>query len=208
MIAARRAEKRRLESNRRRLFYVILAEFCLVVAIVSCMAVRLLSLQIASSELSGKLQRLKNKVAEIQKLQDATNALQPKLTALNQSASTTLFWYTALQNVTASLPPSTYLTNIVSAGNAGSAPSPSPNPTAAVAKLNVLGQAASQFDVGAAMLRLDCYPDIQQVKLHSIAQVAGQSATGPSGVAFDMEVLLKAQVPASTGVGGNNVQRS
>jgi len=207
MIAARRADKRRLESNRQKLFYVILGELGLVMVVVSWMLVRLVGTQIQSAELSDKLNRLKDRVAEIQSLQDAITALQPKVSALNESSSDTMFWYGALQNVTASLPTTAWLTSVSSAGDPGvRAPAGAPGaaPTASAAKLNIQGQAASQFDVGSAMLRLNCYPNIDQVKLHQVTQ----SAAGPSGVNFDMEVQIKPQAPLPSAQGGGNVQKS
>lgn len=206
MIAARRADKRRLEQNRRKLFYVILGELGLMLIILSGMTVKLVATGLQSTELSAELDNLKGRVDQIQKLQDATATLQPKLTALDQATSNTLYWYTALQNVSQSLPQSAWLTQMATAGDAAvhqSAAAGQPAP-GQLARVTFTGEAANQFDVGTAMLRLNLYPDIDNVKLHQITQ----DSTVKNEVNFQLEVQLKPQAPLTGALGGQNVQKS
>jgi Tfp pilus assembly protein PilN len=201
MIAARRAEKRRQERNIQKLIYGIVAEFVIVVAISSVMFGRLVATHNHAQDLEDQIKQLQTRVDEIQQLQTATVALQPKVNVLAKAKTSTLYWYTAVQNVSSSLPDSTWLTNLGTSGQPMQADGTAGTPGSA--SLNISGMASSQFVVGATMLRMNTYPTVDQVQLNSVSQAT--FAEKPV-VNFSMNVQLKPTTAPK--VGGSNVQKS
>ena len=197
MIAARRAEKRRQEKNTQKLIYGILGEFGTVLIISSFMVAHLVQTHNRVAVLDDQIKVLQTKVDEIQRLQDETAALEPKVAALAQAKKDTLYWYTAFNNISSSLPNGTWLTSMGSAGNASSDGD-------AGGKLNLSGLASSQFVVGETMLRMNTFPTIGSVTLNNVAQ--STYGTRPV-VNFQMVVQLKPAAATVTG-GASNVQKS
>ncbi|HEY3328838.1 MAG TPA: PilN domain-containing protein [Capsulimonadaceae bacterium] len=201
MIAARRAEKRRQERNTQKLIYGIVTELGIILLVTSIMFGRLVTTRNHVQDLNDQIKSLQAKVDEIQHLQDTTASLQPKVATLTQARSNTLYWYTAVQNVSSSLPTDTWLTSMATTGGnstAGAAPS-------AGATLNLVGMASSQFVVGATMMRMNTYPTIEQVTLNSVSQ----STYGTKqAVSFNLVVQLKPAATATPAVGGANVSKS
>ena len=196
MIASRRAEKRRVEANTQKLVYGILAEFGVFLILTSVMVGRLVTTHNHGADLDDRIKSLQAKVDEIKHLQDATSALAPKVQALDEAKSDTLYWYTSFQNVAAALPGETWLTNLTSSGTPDGI-------GASAAKVNIGGDAVNQFTVGEAMLRMNSYPNIKQVNLNVVQQA--QYGSRPV-VSFTMLVDLK---PTASATGGsNNVQKS
>ena len=198
MIAARRAEKRRQEKNTRRLIYGILAEFGVLLLVISVMVTRIVATYNHVADLDDQLKSLQTKVDEIKNLQVATQALQPKVTALTEAKSGTLYWYTAFGNIASSLPDDAWLSNVMASG------SPMTADAAGQAKLNVSGMARSQFAVGTAMLRMNAYPSIDQVSLNNVTQ--NNDPLNP-GVNFQLIVQLK-PLPSAQTNGGSDAQKS
>lgn len=197
MIASRRAEKRRVEANTQKLIYGILAEFGVFLLVSSVMVGRLVTTHNHSADLDDRIKSLQAKVDEIKHLQDATAAMAPKVTALADAKSKTLYWYTSFQNVAAALPASTWLTSLSSVGTPDGS-------TGSEAKLNFQGMALTQFNVGEAMLRMNAFPNIKQVDLNVVQQ--SNYGTRPV-VNFQMMVELKPTTAPATG-GSNNAQKS
>ncbi|MDR3710428.1 MAG: PilN domain-containing protein [Capsulimonadaceae bacterium] len=198
MIAARRSEKRRQEQNTRRLIYGILAEFGVILLVISVMVTRIVTTYNHIADLDDQIKSLQTKVDEIKHLQTATQALQPKIAALEQAKNGTLYWYTAIGNVASSLPDDAWLANVSASG------SPTGTDPGAQAKLNVNGTAKSQFAVGTTMLRMNAYPTIDQVSLNNVTQ--NNDPTSP-GVNFQLVVQLK-PLPSPKTSGGSDVQKS
>lgn len=198
MIAARRAEKRRQEQNTRKLIYGILTEFGIVLIVVSVMVSRIVATYNHIADLDDQIKSLQTKVDEIKHLQTATNALQPKVVALRDAKTSTLYWYTAVGNIASSLPQDAWLSNLAATGN------PKGSDPGTQAKLNLSGVAQSQFAVGSTMLRMNTFPSIDQVSLNNVTQ-----NTDPAnpGVSFQLVVQLK-PLPSAPTNGGSDVQKS
>lgn len=197
MIAARRAEKRRQERNTQKLVYGILAEFGVVLIVTSVMIARIVATHNHIADLDDQIKSLQTKVDEIQELQTETAALQPKVNALTQAKTGTLYWYTAFDNLASSLGNDAWLSNIGGTGN------PMATDPSGLAKLNVSGSARNQLAVGAAMLRMNAYPAIGQVTLNSVTQ---NSDPQHPLVSFQLVIQLK-PAPAAPD-GGPNVEKS
>jgi Tfp pilus assembly protein PilN len=216
MIAARRAEKHRLELKTRNLVYGILAEAGLFMVALSFMLVQLVTTQGQVGSLNDKIVKLKPQVKQIQSLQEQTATLQPKLSALGSARNSTLYLYTALQNITCSLSTSTWLANLttsgdVSGGDATSKVSaPAADPT-----LSITGSSLNQSDVGLTMLRMNQYPQFEHVTLNLVqqTQTGASTAKAPptSNVEFQIAIQLHSLAPPKSAAktpGNNNVQKS
>jgi Tfp pilus assembly protein PilN len=222
MIATRRAEKHRFEQTTRNIAYTIAGEIGIFFVVASFMLVQMVQAQGQVSDLNEKIIKLKPQVDQIQSLEQQTAHLQPKLTVLNAARSSTLYWYSALQNLSESLSPSANLVSVVSSGNpagpaAGAPPAPGTAPVVA-AQLAVQGIALTQSDVGETMLRMNQYPQFDNVTLNfaqSSGAVAG-SKTSTGCEQFQMTIALHSTAPpapaktasTTTTTGDTNAQKS
>lgn len=202
MIAARRAEKHRLEQNTRKLVYGVVGELGLILVVVSFMLAHLITTQTHVGVLDEQLKNLQPKVEEIKELEADTTTLQPKVQVLDMARGDTLYWYTALQNLTLSLPPKTWITSVSTNGTpvlatSSSSGTQAPTQTASSstssgssssAALTVAGMSASQDEVGQAMLKMNTFPDFDQAVLGSVQK----SDVGKvPAVSFQLTVQLK-----------------
>jgi Tfp pilus assembly protein PilN len=215
MIAARRAEKRRMEQKTKGIIYCILAEGGLFLVALSFMVLQLITTQGQAGDLKYKIAKLKTQVDQIQALQQQTAELQPKLTALNSARDNTLYWYTALQNTTSSLSTTSWLSSISTSGDPSGALPPGAPATAVAppATLLIAGSSISQADVGLTMLRMNQFPQFDHVMLNFVQQQDALNApkTGINPVQFQMAIQLHptAQPKAAAKTGNNdNVQKS
>ena len=215
LIAARRAEKHRLQQHIRKLIYALAAEAGVVLFIVSVLTLQLVNAQSHVGDLDTRIAKLKPQVDRIQQLEGETSQLQPKLTALNTARGTTLYWYTALQNVTSSLSTNAWLTELSTTGSPSAAAAPKgPGAAPAVgapiqaATINLNGVAVSQAEVGQTMLKMNQYPHFDQVQLNYATQaLIGKKPT----VNFQLTVLLHPTDDGAAlgkGKGDGNVQKS
>ncbi len=213
MIAARRAEKQRLEQSTRKIVYAIVAEAGLALLLASVFTLRFVTVHNQISELNGQIKSLAPRVAQIQQLQEDTDKLQPKLTALNTARDTTMFWYSTLESLSSSLTPSTWLTGLTTAGVATpTAPAPfaavattattsttaAPGPAAAPAagaSITLQGMSTSQSEVGKTMLAMNKEPSVGQVTLNFVqhAQIGKQDL-----VNFAVVIQLKPNIVQKT----------
>lgn len=201
MIATRRAEKRRRENNLKNIVYAIIAEIGVVVLCLSYLSIRCAATTARISELNSKIQKLQPKVSQIQKLQNETARLMPKVLTLDGAKSDTLFWYKNITTVSTCLPEKTWLTSMgtppQAAGTSATPGSSSGNdPT-----LTLAGVAMSHASVGETMLRMNAQPSLDHVELTSDQM---QKTGGVDTVCFQMTVHLKPQ----SGVGGKNAAKS
>lgn len=203
MIAGRRAEKIRREKNLKNIVYAILAESGAVMLCLGVLTIRLGAVTAEIAELNGKMQTLQPKVNQIQKLQQETAKLMPKVQTLDGAKQDTLFWYDSIYAVAGSLPPKTWLTNLATSGATADKVAPGQvsgtDPT-----INISGVATSHATVGDAMLRMNQAPELDHVDLaFDQAQKVGTIDT----VAFQMVIHLKPE-PAPAGQGGSSVTKS
>jgi Tfp pilus assembly protein PilN len=201
MIAARRAEKRRRENNLKNIAYAIIVEIGIVLLCLSYLSIRYAAITARISELNGQIQKLQPKVSKIQKLQNLTARLMPKVQTLDGAKSDTLFWYGNITSISRCLPNKTWLTSmgtqppvmgtVISPG-AVSGPDPI---------ISIAGVATSHSSVGEIMMRMNTLPNLDHVELTSDQmQKAGKNDV----VNFQMTIHLKPQ----PGLGGQNATKS
>ena len=206
MIAVRRADKRRQEQNIRKLLYGIIGESGLIAVAAFVIIARIFGMQGHVANLTDQLHKLQPKVTEIQALQAQTAAMQPKVATLDGAKADTLFWYSSLGAVTASLPAQTWLTSM---GTSNSTAAATPGTYAGTdPTLNISGIAMSQAMVGETMLRMNTDPALDHVDLSFVTQ---QKIGQANAVSFQMTVHLKPEAGAVEPVslkGASNAQKS
>jgi Tfp pilus assembly protein PilN len=181
MISPRRAEKRRLEANVRRLVVVILAEAIATVLVCGFMVSKILRAQSGISDLQITIAKLQPTVAKIDYYEKATGELKPKLDTLNQAKSITLRWQRVLDNLSVSMPDKTWLTRIA-------AQSPA-TPEAKEMVVSMNGVSASQQLVGETMLRIqNSVRDFDHLDLHFTQKSA---SGGQDAVEFEIAASVK-----------------
>ena len=156
MIAPRRAEKRRLERDMRRLVIVIAVELVFAVGLGGWVATKMFTTRSRIADLDVQIANFQPTLKQIEQYDSATAKITPKLQLLRQAKSGTMLWYNTLDRLTQSLPSSTWLTRI----STGSA---KPDEHLAV---NLTGVSASQAKVGETMMRLHTNEDLRGVNLH------------------------------------------
>jgi Tfp pilus assembly protein PilN len=163
MIASRRAEKKRLENNMRRLMAIILVLIAAGLGLGVVFTVRIYGTRDRIGDLDVQLAKLKPTVNEIENYEKATAKLVPKLDLLKDAKKGTLRWYDMLANLSQALPSNTWLTKIATSTDTSSQQKPGA-PGAMTVSLN--GLSVDQNQVGEAMLRLNEYRDFAEVDLH------------------------------------------
>ena len=162
MIAARRAEKKRLEKLVSTVFLVVIGEIVITLAVVGFMTARVHAASAAMRHLNTKLAQLQPTVDKIHRYETEIKTLEPRLNLLSESREQTLLWYTIMQDLGRSMPEKTWLTSIsttkVQSGNGDG--------DTATPALNLIGQSVSQRLVGETMLRLNQFPEFRQVDLN------------------------------------------
>ena len=182
MIAPRRAQKKRLESNVQRLVIVILAEVLLMLCIAGFLLMRIYGTRSMVGDLDVQLAKLEPTVHRIEYYDKATQGLKPKVDTLNQAKSQTLRWCRVLDDLSLSLPAKTWLTRI-------STTPPQAGATEIIVNLN--GVSASQELVGQAMLRMhDTVSDFRRLDLHFT-----QNAIVGFQTAVEFEVAAAIEIP-------------
>ena len=174
MIAPRRAERKRLERDVRRLTLAICLIMIFGVVISGLLWARIYSTRARIGDLDVQLVKLQPDVRRIQTLQSMTKELEPKLVVLNDAKDRTLHWYNLLDKLSVSLPQKTWIQRITS-----NPPTPEKNETQIV--LN--GYAETQKLVGETMLRLYTNEDLDEVDLRFT-----QAATVEKKPAYEFEV--------------------
>ncbi len=181
MIAPRRAERRRLERDMRRLVAVILAELVCAVALGGWICTKLLTTHSRIADLDVQIARLQPVVKQIEQYQSATRTLAPKLDLLNEAKEYTMRWYNSLDRLTQSLPQSTYLTQI--------ATKKSDQNEDMGTTVNLTGISISQAKIGETMLRLTAIPDFRSIDLHFTQP---SSVDGCEAIEFEIGATMKA----------------
>lgn len=156
MIAPRRAEKRRLERDMRRLVVVIIVELVVAVGFGGWMCTSYFTTRAQIDELNVQLSKLEPIVKEIEQYDKATAKLAPRLELLNQAKESTMRWYNTLDRLTQCIPSSAWLTQISTGRSRGTGS----------LTVSLGGMSATQAHVGEAMLRLQTIPDLRDINLH------------------------------------------
>ncbi len=193
MIAPRRAEKRRMERDMRRLCLVIVGELVCAVALGGIVCTKIITTGKSINSLNAKIAQLQPTVREIEKNEEATKALKPKLDLLNQAKDDTMRWYNTLDRLTQSMPQSTYLTRLAT-GKA---------PNQGAAAVNLTGISISQARIGEAMLRLADIPELDTVDLHF---TQSSVINGSSAIEFEIGATFEGTEPPKGAMNNGRVQ--
>lgn len=183
LIALRRAEKKRIEQNTRRLFIGLAAEVAALVLLVSYCGARQIALRSALAEASAELQKLQPTLDLIAQIEKEAAVLKPKLDTLVSAKADTLRWRAMLQIVSQSIPSSTWLSAIASSGEGTDA------------TITLTGTAGSQALVGETMTRLGSFPVFDKVDLR-FTQMSTDATNTAQRVSFEIGAHLKSTRPA------------
>ncbi len=181
MISPRRAEKRRLESNLRRLLVAIVVEVMVVLGVSGMMVLKISSTKADISGLNADIDKLRPTLSKIEYYNKEISTLKPKLDTLNLAKSDTLRWRRVLDDLSASLPQKTWLTRL-----AAQAPSDATKPEILV---SLSGVSASQQLVGETMLRMqDKVSDFDKLDLNFTQKA---NAGSRDAVEFQVAAIVK-----------------
>jgi Tfp pilus assembly protein PilN len=153
LIAARRAEKKRLELLTRQLFFGLAGSLVVLLGVSSYVTFQQLSMQNELREAEEKMRILQPKLDRIAEIEDSIADVQPRVSTLKQAKVNTLRWRAVLQVISQSIPQSTWLTAVTASGSEGAT------------SLRLSGYSDSQTLVGETMLRLQVHPLFQKVEL-------------------------------------------
>lgn len=211
LIAARRADKKRLEKNTRRLLLGLAAEGAAVAALGMTLAFQQMQLRAALSSADARVARLQPTLKQIEEIKTETATLQPRIDTLRTARADTLRWRALLQIVSQSIPSDAWLSSITASVPAASGP-PDPNADPSAASPPVIvaisGTAGSQSLVGETMSRLGSYPVFGQVDLRftQLDAAQGGAAGSPAPAArvkFEIGAQLKSSAPRPAGEPGD-----
>lgn len=185
MIAAKRAEKKKLEEHVRIALITVLGLIAIAIGILSFMTARVYGTTHAIRNVDEELRKIQPTVEKIKDYEAQINELMPRLNLLTESRDQTLLWYRVLQNMSYSMPEQTWLTSMATkvtstAGTDGK--------TDQITVVDLKGLSSSQRLVGEAMLRLNQAPDLDGVDL-VYTQIG--SATGLNVLDFNITAKLK-----------------
>ena len=180
MIAPRRAEKRRLERDMRRLVIVIAVELIFAVGLGGWVATKIFTTRSQIADLDVQITNFQPTVKQIEEYDSAAAKIAPKLELLKQAKSGTMRWYNTLDRLTQSFPPSTWLTRISTGATRQGED----------LALNLTGVSVSQAKVGETMMRLYTNQDLRGIDLHFTRKTNVGTAT-----AFEFEI--GASLPAA-----------
>lgn len=205
LIAARRAEKKRLQNNTRRLFLGLAVEAVAVAALGTTLAIQQIEMAAALSSADARVARLQPALRQIEDIKAETAGLQPRIDTLRTARADTLRWRALLQIVSQSIPNDAWLSSITAAAPVVTGPAdPNADPAAAAppAVVTISGTAGSQSLVGETMSRLGAYPVFGQVDLRFTQLDAPQqqgsvnaAAASSTRVKFEIGAQLKSSAP-------------
>ena len=188
LIAVRRADKKRLEKNTRRLFLGIGVEMTALVLLGSYIGARQWQMRDALAEADAQIARLQPTLDRIAQIEEETSLLKPKCETLVSAKADTLRWRAMLQIVSQSIPGNAWLTGITSTGAAEDT------------TITIAGNAGSQTLVGETMTRLGSFPVFDKVDLR-YTQLSSSPADEVQRVTFEIGAHLKPGRPANPAAG-------
>jgi Tfp pilus assembly protein PilN len=181
MISPRRAEKRRLESNVRKLLLAIMAEVLLVVGVAALHVACIRNTRGQIKSLERQIAAVQPTVDKIKYYEAGLGELKPKLDTLNTAKADTLRWRRVLDDLSMSLPQKTWLTRLATLA--------SPDQTKQEMVVSLNGISADQKMVGETMLRIqDKVSDFSQLDLH-FTQKSAMSTV--NAVEFELAAVIK-----------------
>lgn len=188
MIAPRRAQKKKIERDVRKLVWVLLAEFVIAILVGGVLCTKLYSTRGNTSDLNQQLSKLDPIIAEIKRYDTKTGDLLPKLGILNEAKVTTMRWYNILDKLTESLPTPTYLTQITSNEIINSSGDATKKAGSIKISVSLQGATSTQSKVGETMLRLEEISDFDGIEL-SYSKL--DSNRGNPIISFSMNAAIK-----------------
>lgn len=165
MIAARRAEKKRLEKFIYVTLMVIVGELALALAVMGFMTARVHADNSRIRQLDRDMARIQPTVDKIRKYEAQIKELSPKLDLLSNSRSQTMLWYSILQDLSRCMPEKTWLTSMSTNVVNINSPASSTTKASPTTTINLGGASVSQQLVGETMLRLNQCPEFDKVDL-------------------------------------------
>lgn len=156
MIAPRRAERKRLERDARRLMLLICVQLIVGLALTGLLWLRVYNTYARIGDLEVQLVKLQPDVRRIQTLQQETKYLEPKLMVLNEAKGRTIRWHNMLDKLGTSMPEKTWIQRISSTP---------PAPDKSQIQLVLTGVSESNRLVGDMMLRMYSNSDLDDVAL-------------------------------------------
>ncbi len=185
LIAERRAEQLQLMRLTRHLFLALAGSCAITLCLTLFLTAERWQMEAESQAADTKLAKLKPTLDSIAKVKADTDSLKPKVDTLKSAKDGTTKWRVALQSISDSMPPATYLTAMNTTG------------TADDTTLVLTGVSDSQTIVGDLMTRLGSHPLYDHVDLHytqaAISLTPGVSADSGSihPMQFEMTAHLK-----------------
>ena len=166
MIAARRAEKKRLEKMVYIALLVILGEMAITLGVFGFMTARVHAANSEIHQLDDLMTKIQPTVERIQRYEAEIKDLKPRLDLLSQSRQQTLLWYGIMHDLARSMPEQTWLTSVATNQVVSQLPSSDGTvKTSSSTAVNLNGASVSQKLVGEAMLRLNQCPEFDRVDL-------------------------------------------
>jgi Tfp pilus assembly protein PilN len=165
LIAARRAERRKLE-----LIRAVMVRAMLGIAAATTLGAVVMTFQVQTvksriDDVNQQTAALQDTVSRVELLQAQMGALQPRVATLLKAQNSTNRWRAVLEEISISLPEKTWITSFASQAGADG--------------FTITGQSASQNEVGKAMMRLGTQAYIKDVNLQYT-----QSAAKSGSVTF------------------------
>ncbi|MDX1933808.1 MAG: PilN domain-containing protein [Capsulimonadales bacterium] len=195
LIAARREEKKKIERLTRQLFVGLLGSVGILVTVILYVGARQVA---AHASLAGAERRwatVKPKLEEIEKLNQAKDALMPKVETLEQAQRETYRWRAVMQAISASIPEDAWISTMATAGAAEDM------------TINLTGIAANKTIIGETYRRLGRQPIFDGVELRSSKEVPRTPGETVTRFSFDLGVHLRpAPKPEETKGPAQNAQ--
>lgn len=188
LIAARRAEKKRVEKNTRRLFFGLAVEVGVLVLLGSYIGARQIALRGALTEANTRMQKLQPTLDRIAQIEKDTTILKPKVDTLLGAKADTLRWRAMLQIVSLSVPSNAWLTSITSQGSG------------ADTTITISGNAGTQTIVGETMTRLGSFPVFDKIDLR-FTQLSSAPTDVVPRFTFEIGAHLKSTRPVEAAPG-------
>lgn len=199
MIAARRAENKRLEKHIRVMFLVVAGEAAITLALLSFLTACIYSVSQSTDQVSYKMKKIQPAVDQIDGYTKAVENLQPRLKLLSDSKEATLLWCSILQDLSRSMPEKTWLNGLATTEISLPAATPNEKPQTHTL-VSLRGMADSQRSVGDTMLRLSRCQEFDKVDLNYTQK---GNVAGTDTIEFDVSAALKQPAPAAGGMANN-----
>lgn len=163
MIAARRAEKKKLEERVRIALICVIGSVAIALAILGFMTARVYSTSRAIVTVDKQLAEVQPTVDKILRYEDDINNLMPKLDLLQDSRKQTMVWYGILDDLSRSMAEKTWVTGLSTSTRAIAATDG--KPSRLVSMVSLRGTSISQSMVGETMLRLNQSAEFAKIDL-------------------------------------------